>query len=178
VASDFETLVTLVETTLGDDSIAFGVFRLAESRKDAVRKTIWIPTEFICRPVLMSNPLIDADTGEMGDSLFTDFLTVECQISGTNFEDACDIRKKICNAVRRAMGVSSIPTNGVYQTEMSGHSSVMWNSYAKIVQLFEWQINVPKTETYSTVVTTIDQAGDLTLDGVTSTEELLTITAP
>lgn len=178
MASDFEVLVDLVHNAINDEMIAHGVFRVAESKKDAPRRVVWIPTEFSCQQVLMANPLFDADDGSMGDTLFTDFVTVECQIMGVDFEDACYIRRQVCNAVRQVMQTSSRAVGGAYQTELSGHSGHMWGGQAKIVQVFTWEINVPKPDQAQVTVREIDQTNSLTQDGVTSTDETLTILPP
>lgn len=173
MASDFEVLVECVQNAMSDDTIAFGVFRVSESKKDFPRRVVWIPTEFTCQPVMMANPLIDADN-EYGDTLFTDFIMVECQISGIDFEDACLIRRKVCNAVRTAMALSSRAVDGVYATEMEGNSGVMFAGKSKIIQRFEWQINVPKPDETPVTVTQIEQTSEL---GET-TETLIIPTPP
>jgi hypothetical protein len=144
--SDFEILVEAVRVALADDTLEFGLFRLAESERTSVRRVVWIPTEFNCEPVMQANTLIDGDTGEIGEVLFTDYVTVECHISGADFGDAARTRVQVCNAVRNALGLASMPIDGAYQTELSGHSGVMWGGMAKIIQRFRWKMNVSRLQ--------------------------------
>lgn len=142
--SDFERLVLLVRDAIADDTIEFGVFRTAESEHASLRRVVWIPTEFNCEPVAQTNPLYDPLTGEPGDTLHTDAVTVECQISGRNFADACVIRRQVCNAVNEVFRTSSQAADGVYQTEVYGSSGIMWGGNSKIIQRFVWMMNVGK----------------------------------
>jgi hypothetical protein len=173
MASPFEVLTECVREQLADDTIAWGIFRIEDSRKDAPRRVVWIPTDFHCEPVLQANPLRDSETGELGDSLLTDRLMVECNITGLDFEDGCLIRTKILNACRNALGISSHPIDGAYVTEQQGHSGYLWGGAVKIVQRFEWLINVPKADSYFARVDEIDQTSELI-----TTDELLVITPP
>lgn len=158
---------------MSDDTIAHGIFRLSVTENSHPRRVIWVPTTFSCKPVLYANPTVDADTGALVDILFTDFLTVECHVSGIDFEDADLIRRKVCNAVRQVFATSSKPVGGAYVTEQTGHSGLMWGGKSKILQIFEWEINVPRPETGVATVETIEQTSE-----VGTTTELLTITEP
>ena len=128
--------------------------------------------------MLSSNPRRDADTGELGDTLLTDRLMVECHITGVDFEDGCAIRHQILNACRRALGVSSEAADGAYVTEQQGHSGYMWAGAVKIVQRFVWSMNVPKTDGYIARVDEIDQTSELQADAPAVSEELLVIIPP
>lgn len=185
VASDFEILTDVVREQLADDTIAWGVFRVADSEKDSPRRVVWVPTHFKCEGPMQANAIHDADTGELGDTLLTDRLLVECNISGVDFEDGCKIRSQVLNAVREAFGTSSIALDGEYRTEMPGHSGVMWGGAVKIVQRFEWMINVPKTNgldgsgSGSVKVVEIDLTDELqSSTGSTATDGLLVILPP
>lgn len=173
MAADFPVLVDCVKNAMSDDTITHGVFRIAETEKSSPRRVVWVPTTFTCKPVLYANSIRDADTGELADILFTDFLTVECHVSGNDFEDADLIRRAVCNAVRQVFHTSSKPTGGVYVTEQTNHSGLMWGGKSKILQLFEWEINVPRPDHGKAIVTTIEQTSELI-----ATTELLTITEP
>ena len=144
MASDFETLVDAVKIALADDTIDFGLFRLDLSEKASPRRVVWIPTDFHCEPPMIANPLIDADSGEIGDTMFCDFLTVECHIVGVDFSDCCDIRVQIANAVHTALGTSSRAQDGAYVTEQPGQSGVLWGARAKAIQRFTWRMNVTR----------------------------------
>jgi hypothetical protein len=74
-----------------------------------------------------------------------DHVTVECQITGRNFADACNIRKAVCNAVHAVFKTSAVAADGVYQTEAFGTSGHMWGGNSKILQRFVWEMNVTKT---------------------------------
>lgn len=176
MASDFEVLTECVREQLADDTIAWGIFRVAESLKDSPRRVVWVPTEFDCEPVEMANPLRDSETDELGDTLLTDRVMVECHISGRDFEDACLIRRQVLNACRQALGLSSRPLGGSYQTELEGHGGYMWGGTSKVIQHFHWMINVPKPDQPSAIVETIEQTSELQNTGATT--ELLTITTP
>lgn len=161
MAADFPVLVDCVKNAMSDDSIAHGIFRIAESERSFPRRVVWIPTTFTCKPVLYANSIRDADSGELADILFTDFLTVECHVSGVDFEDADLIRRAVCNAVRQVFGTSSKPTGGAYVTEQAGNSGVMFAGKSKILQLFEWEINVPRPDSATAIVTRIEQTTKL-----------------
>lgn len=174
--SDFEVLVECVRVALGDSTIAWGVFRVAESLKDSQRRVVWVPTQFDCEPVSMFNPIVDHETGELGDTLVTDRTTVECHITGIDFADACSIRRQVLNAVTNALATSSTPLGGAYMSELEGESGYMWGAQAKIVQHFNWMINVSKPSGYVTTVREIDMTDELQSSG--STDEILIIPTP
>lgn len=176
MASDFEVLTEIVREQLNDETIAWGIFRIAESQKAATRRVVWIPTEFRCEGVLEANSLRDFDTGELGDTLLVDRLFVECHINGDDFEDACAIRRGVLNACRIAMGTSSQPMDGTYVTEQQGQSGYVWGGRAKIIQRFEWMMNIAKPDTQSVVVIEIDQTSELQDTG--HTDEQLVIRNP
>lgn len=176
VASSFEVLTECVREQLADETIAWGIFRVAESQKDSPRRVVWIPIGGQCTGVMMTNPLRDSETDELGDSLQTDRTMVECHITGNDFEDACNIRVQVLNAARQALRTSSVATHVDYVTEQDGHSGHMWGGQAKIVQMFEWQINVPKPDQFKATVIEIDQTSEL--QNIAATDELLTITPP
>jgi hypothetical protein len=144
MASDFETLVDAVRTALADDTIDFGLFRLAEAEKASPRRVVWIPTDFHCEPPMMANSLIDSDSGEIGDTMFTDFLSVECHIVGVDFADCCAIRVQVVNAVHTALGTASRAQDGAYITEQQGQAGLLWGGRAKCMQRFTWRMNVTR----------------------------------
>ena len=144
MASDFETLIAAVKTALADDTIEFGLFRLADYERGGPRRVVWIPTEFHIEPPLMANALIDGDSGEIGDTMFTDFLTVECHCVGVDFGDVCQVRLQVVNAVRDALGTSSRALDGHYQTELAGQAGILWGGAARVLQRFQWRMNVAR----------------------------------
>lgn len=176
MASDFEVLTECVRVALADDTIAFGIFRVAESLKDSQRRVVWIPTTFDCEPIEYFNPVRDGETGEMGDSLLTDRVVVECHISGLDFNDACVIRRQVLNACQVALANSSEPLGGAYQSELEGHGGYMWGGASKIIQHFHWMINVAKPDNAHTIVREIDQTDELQTSG--TTDEILIIPTP
>jgi len=143
--SDFERLVLLVRDAIADDSIDFGLFRTSESEHASLRRVVWIPVEFDCQPPDQTSPVYDPITGQAWDTLHVDHVTVECQITGRNFADACAIRKAVCNAVHAVFKTSSQAADGVYQTEAFGSSGHMWGGNSRILQRFVWSMNVTKT---------------------------------
>lgn len=175
MASDFETLTDVVREQVADPTIAWGVFRVAESLKDSPRRVVWVPTVFDCEPVEVANPIRNYDTHELEDILLTDRVVVECHIYGIDFEDAIAIRRKVLNATRTAFGNSSTPTRGAYQTELEGHSGYMWGGASKIIQEFHWMINVAKPDTTTVVVESIELTAALQPGDPPGTEETLTI---
>lgn len=174
MSSDFEVLTEIVREQMGDDTIAFGIFRVAESRQASTRRVVWIPTAFRCEGVLEANALRDYDSGELGDTLLVDRLLVECHINGDSFEDACAIRRSVLNACRIALGTSSQAVDGEYVTEQEGKSGYVWGGRAKIVQRFEWAMNIAKPDTESVVVIEIDQTSELQNTGHTDEELVIT----
>ena len=130
--SDFERIASLVRDAFADHTVEWGLFRTAESEHGSVRRVVWIPTEFTC----------EAPEKTQQDVLHTDFVTVECQVSGQTFADACQIRKQVCSAVRRVMGTASEAADGIYQTEQYGAAGIMWGGHSKIIQRFVWRLNV------------------------------------
>lgn len=175
MASDFEILTEVVRQQIADPTIAWGLFRVAESQQDSPRRVVWIPTEFMCVPVGQANPLRNYDTHELEDILITDQVAVECHIYGLDFEDAIAIRRKVLNAVRVAFGNSSTPIRGAYQTELEGHSGHMWGGASKIIQEFHWMINVAKPDTTSVVVESIELTAALQPGSPPGTVETLII---
>lgn len=146
MASDFEVLVEAVHARLVDSSISWGLFRTAQSTHDQLRTVVWIPTTFQSVPVKYSNPMTDPDTGAIVDVLSVDSIVVECQITGTTFEDACLIRVQVLNAAHLALGKASAAIGGAYVTELQGESGYTWAGAAKIVQHFTWMLNVLKID--------------------------------
>lgn len=186
MASDFEVLVDLVRQQMGDDTVAWGVFRVAASQKDSPRRVVWIPTDFRCEGV-QSAPLIrHSESGADGDVLLTMRVNVECEISGVDFEDACLIHRYVLNSVRRRFGTSSTAIDGAFVTEQQGHSGYLWGGAAKIVQRFLWTLNVPRVNedtdvegsNLSVVVEHIEQTGELQADAPAVSEETLFIPPP
>lgn len=175
MASDFEVLTQIVREQVADSTISWGIFRVADELKDSPRRVVWVPTEFVCEGVEYANPIRDVDSNELQDTLLTDRTYVECHIYGQDFEDACLIRRKVLNAVRVVFGTSCKATRGAYQTELEDHAGYMWGGASKIIQLFEWMINVPMPETISVVVENIELKAELQADSPTVTEETLII---
>jgi len=175
VASDFEKLTEVVREQVADSTISWGIFRVADSQQDSPRRVVWVPTEFSCEGVEYANPIRNVDTNELQDTLLTDRTYVECHIYGADFEDACLIRRKVLNAVRVVFGTSCKATRGAYQTELEGHSGYMWGGASKIIQLFEWMINVPMPETIPVVVENIEMKTALQPGDPPGTEETLII---
>lgn len=168
-------MTEIVREQVADPTIAWGVFRVAESQNDSPRRVVWVPTDFTCEGIEYANPLRNADSGELQDILLTDRLLVECHIYGQDFEDACVIRRKVLNAVKTAFHASSEAISGVYQTEVEGHSGYMWGGASKIIQVFRWMMNVAKPETTSVVVTSIELTAALQPGDPPGTEETLII---
>lgn len=156
MASDFEILTEVVRQQVADPTIAWGIFRVAESQQDSSRRVVWIPTDFVCEEVGQANPLRNFDTGQLEDILLTDRTMVECHIYGLDFEDACAIRRKVLYAADVALANSSTAISGAYQTELEGHAGHMWGGASKIIQVFRWMLNVAKPDTTSVVVETIE----------------------
>lgn len=175
MASDFELLTEVVRQQIADPTIAWGLFRVAEAMQDSPRRVVWVPTEFDCQPVEYANPLRNFDTQELEDILVTDRVLVECHIYGLDFEDAIAIRRKVLNATRIAMGTSSKPLGGAYQTQLEGHAGHMWGGASKIVQMFHWMINVAKPDITSVVVESIELTAALQPGDPPGTEETLII---
>lgn len=174
MASDFEVLVDLVREQLNDDTISWGVFRVDETKKEGRRRVVWIPTEFRCITVQQANPMHDFDTGELSDIMLSDRLTVECHISGADFEDACEIRRNIINATWNVMHMSSDPIDGQYVTEMPGQAGHTWAGATKIIQRFEWILNVAKPDQESVEIVEIEQTTELQNTGHTDEELVIT----
>lgn len=142
MASDFEVLVGVIHVAFNDPSIEWGIFRVEESANSITRTVLWVPTTFKTEAPKYSSPSIDPDTGMPVQIGYQDFLTVECQITGTTFEDACNTRARVLTAVRIALGTASTPTTGAYMTELEGKSGHLWGGACLIVQHFVWQMNV------------------------------------
>ena len=182
MASDFEALCEVVREQVGDDTIAWGMFRVDDSRKDSPRRVVWIPADFRCETVPAFQRSVDG--GGMGDTLLVDRTTVLCIITGVDFEDACLIRRQVLNACKFALGTSSVPLDGEYVTEQEGQSGYLWGGAAKIVQRFDWMINVPRIlpggpmdgSGYEVVVTQIDQTNEIQADAPAVTEDTFSIT--
>ena len=184
MASDFEALCEVVREQVGDDTIAWGMFRVADSAKDSPRRVVWIPADFRCEQPYEANPIRHSDSGALGDTLLVDRTTVICIITGVDFEDACLIRRQVLNACRVSLGTSSIPLDGEYVTEQEGQSGYLWGGAAKIVQRFDWMINVPRVAPYmapdgsgyEVIVTQIDQTNEIQTDAPAVTEDTFSIT--
>lgn len=175
MASDFEVLTDIVREQLADPTIAWGIFRVAEPMHDSPRRVVWVPTTFVCDGIEYANPIPHSVTGQLRDALIVDRTTVECHIYGTDFEDACLIRRKVLNAVEAVLKTSSTATRGAYQTELEDHAGFMWGEQSKIIQEFHWMMNVMKSDGNERVVESIELTAALQPGGSPGTEETLII---
>lgn len=167
MASDFSTLVDQIGTALGDNTIEFHKLRLAQPQAAGSRRVVWIPTTFRCGGVIPSNPQLN-DADERVFTLSTDMQTVEAHIVGESFDDVCAIRVKVLNAVRVALQTGSKPIDGEYVTQLEHGAANMFGGREKIVQRFQWTMNVVREVEETAAITAIDQDNALN-DEVEST---------
>jgi hypothetical protein len=148
--SNIEVVLRAIHETLGDDTIAAGLFNLADGSVGAGRRVLWVPTRFICDN--------NKQATLHGGNLFTESLAIEAHIYGDSFADACTIRLQLLNASRKTLGTGQIAVDGLYKSEITEEGAVLWSNLAHIVQRFTWNMNAPIVEdnVYSARVERID----------------------
>lgn len=171
--SAIEQLIRAVHETLADETVAIGLYSIAEGDVGMSRKVVWVPTRFICD----NNKRATLS----GTSLFTETLVIECFLYGESFEDACELRDRVLNAVRNTMGTGSTAVDGVYAFEKLEDGSLVWSDVAYIAQRFHWNVFVPRIEdtSYPVRVKSIDIVDGTQItaaDGALTPSEQLEIT--
>jgi len=171
--SDIEVVLRGIHEALGDDTIAAGLFNLADGSVGAGRRVLWVPTRFICDN--------NKKATLHGSNLFTESLAIEAHIYGDSFADACAIRLQLLNASRKTLGTGQTAVDGVYKSEITDDGAILWSTLAHIVQRFNWNMNAPIVEdnVYSARVQRIDLVDGTqftTADGALAPSEQLEIT--
>lgn len=146
MASEFERAVDDIHTYLADElaepesGLRKSVFRLAQSERGALRRVLWIPTDYESAPVKGSNPIcVD---GVKRTAIATDRLNVEAHITGTSFQDVEALRAKVMFAARQVMGTDSEPNGGHWVTQEQDRAGYSLGGAELVVQRFTWTLYV------------------------------------
>lgn len=139
MATVFEEIIEKVHAAL-DDEVPYGVFRLSQREHGALRRVIWIPSDYSQEAIRATNPYVDPDTGEKRTAMYAEHWDVECHITGISLEDAEDLREAIVYAVRSVMHTSSRPTGGTWVNQAMDEAQHMHGGAQKVIQRFEWDV--------------------------------------
>ena len=136
----FEEIVERLTAEIADTTV--WIFPFAPRPNDAVfRQVAIVPTKFKCAPPSRLN------TGSQNDVLFTEQLIVEVHHHSDDFYDACELRVRMANVIKRVMGADSTPLEGFYDLGGTDEEPMFyWTAAAVLVQRYVWNINIPRID--------------------------------
>ena len=138
--SAFNQCVDAIHVALEDSSVAKGIFRVQQSERDALRRIVWIPTDFATTtPKRVHSRDLD---GRAARLIVAEQWTVEAHITAANFEELEALRHKLLRVHREVMPADCVPLGGVWTTQDADNAAHMLGGAEKAVQRFSWTFNI------------------------------------
>lgn len=147
MASVFETAVDQIHIFLAAD-IVKGVYRTGVAKQEAPHRVVWVPVGGT-----IMGPRTTALRGAAGaqipgservEVLASKILTVRAHIMSRTFEALEALHHDVLNAVDKALGKAATPGAFEIVSESDASFGHARGGIGSLVQLFEWDLVVPK----------------------------------
>jgi hypothetical protein len=134
-----------------DADVAIDKFEVNRARHDQRKRVVFVPVggtiEAATRHGRRLGEVVVGQPTQLTvfEQRYRDRMTVAAHMVAESFEDTILLRDEVLRQTHASLNTASTPGTYRIVTQEDDHASVMLAKFEKIIQLFEWDLNIDKT---------------------------------